>query len=308
MDFNEAEEARRRIDTYRVWNGDPDNLEPIAEAVRRVSSAMSANAQIARYHLGDVQSLLEGEDPFEIPEAHMVLADCYRRGHGVEANPSKALHHLQRAVALGSHNARWWYATLLVRPDGLETVLRPDTNQAIEIFRELAWADDPRSEFARRSLVPLLIKGKHAGQLSSRDQELVDQYSGEHGGAAWAHYYDLARFYSDGITSKDYAGPEYRRARELLIRGIDVRDPRVQQQCATLLDQWKVKPLPPAPLSVAEKAVIGVKLSFVVGVLIVWALIGTALLALVSFIGLYIGLPIVVILMVVGFIASLRKG
>jgi len=89
--------------------------------------------------------------------------------------------------------------------------------------------------------VPLLINNKHAGQLSSKDEELVDQYARHDSHISSAHYPELARFYSAGLSSRDYKGHEYRRARELLMKGAKMdQAPKAQQRCKDILAEWGV--------------------------------------------------------------------
>ena len=274
---------------------------------------MHANAEIARYHFDIIKEIADSNLP--IAKAHMVLVDCYRKGHGVDADPYLALHHLEKAISIGSNEARWWYANFLVKNEGLESVLDTNPKEALDIYRELAWDDKDITtlSLSRSYAVPMLIKEKHSGQLSEKDEEMVRQYSENWQGMSERHYYDLARFYSDGITSKDYAGPEYRRARELLNLGVKKsRSRENQQKCEALLDQWGVKPVQPVPPTRTQKAIKGantaLSLSFIVVVIIAWSSIGATLLAITAWINIFIGLPIISIMIIAGIIFTLRKG
>ena len=313
LEFNEVEEQWQRKCLTDKWHGSSEDIDNIEMSILTLSHRMRANAEIARYHFDLIKEIADSHLP--IAEAHMVLMDCYRRGHGVDAAPDLALHHLEEAIKIGSNEARWWYANFLVKNEGLESVLDADPDKALNIYRELAWDDKDITvlSLSRWSAVPILIKGKYSGQLSPKDEELVRQYSENWQDMSGLHYYDLARFYSDGINLKDYARPEYRRARELLIRGMEKsRSQEIRQKCEALLDQWSVKPVPLAPPTKTQKAIQGAKstlsLGFIVIVIIAWSFIGTALLAVTAWISFYIGLPIIAILVVSGIILTLRRG
>ena len=234
-----AEEEYYRDRLVADWNGGATNLEDINLAVRGISHRIHRDPSVAPFYL-DLLEQIAGSG-MAVPEVHLVLSDVFRRGHGVEANPRLALDYLEHAIAHGSNNARWWHANLLVNNEGLEDVLERNVDAAIEIYRDLAWdsADISIYCLARGSLVPLLISGKHAGQLSPKDEELVSQYADNDTHIVSAHYPELARFYSEGVGSRDYHGPEYRRARDLLTRGAQrSRVPGVQQKCRAVLAEW----------------------------------------------------------------------
>ncbi|HEX8592758.1 MAG TPA: hypothetical protein VF682_05685 [Pseudomonas sp.] len=313
MDFNEIEEKRQREHLADEWFGSPDDVGHIEMIISGLSHRMHSNTEIARYHFDLIKEIADSNQP--IAKAHMVLVDCYRKGHGVDADPYLALHYLEEAISIGSNEARWWYANFLVKNEGLESVLDTNPNKALDIYRELAWDDKDISilSLSRCYAVPMLIKGKHSGQLSEKDEEMVRQYAKNWQEMSEHHYYELARFYSDGITSKDYAGPEYKQARELLILGMKKSRSRDnQQKCEDLLDQWGVKPVQPAPPTRTQKAIQGantaLSLSFVIVVIIVWSSIGVTLLAITAWINLFIGLPIIFIMIIGGIIITLRKG
>lgn len=312
MEFNEFEEKRQRKNLADEWFGRSEGIYNIEMIISALSHRIHANAEIARYHFDLIKEIADSHLP--IAKAHMILVDCYRRGHGVDADPYLALYHLEEAINIGSNEARWWYANFLIKNEGLESVLDTNPNKALNIYKELAWDDKDITvlSLSRYSAVPILIKGNYSGQLSPKDEDMVRQYSENWQEMSGLHYYDLARFYSDGIKSKDYAGPEYRRARELLNHGMEKsRSREIRQKCETLLDQWGVKPVPPTPPTRTQKAIQGanaaLSLGFIIVVIIAWSFIGVALLAITAWINLFIGLPIIAILVVGGIICTLRR-
>lgn len=236
----EEEEGHHRKQLAAAWNGGGATLKKIGMYVSIISHRMRPDPEVAAYHFDLIREIAHGE--VGVPEAHMILMDCYRRGHGVKANQQLALYHLEQAVELGSDEARWWYANFLVKNEGLESVLPLDPEKALEIYRDLAWNSETVDSNARWSAVPLLIRDKHAGQLSPKDEEMVSQYADDWQRVHSAHYVELARFYSEGIVSLDYSGHQYKRARELLLRGAkNERLTTVRLQCQAMLNQRGVK-------------------------------------------------------------------
>lgn len=237
--FEEEHFYRSRL--INAWNGGAATASSINLQVQGISHRLREDPAVARYYLDVIEEIAASD--LEVPEARLILSDLYRRGHGVDLDPHLAVHHLKQAAAGGDHSARWFYASALVDNRGLEGALERDPEAAMVIFRELAWDGTNITTYslARNSIVPLLIKGKHAGQLSSKDEELVDQYARHESHISSAHYPELARFYSAGLSSRDYKGHEYRRARELLTKGAKVdRAPKAQQQCKDILAEWGV--------------------------------------------------------------------
>jgi TPR repeat protein len=312
LEFSEAEEEYPRAHLLAVWNKGKGDVYAVNAMLGGLSHRMRSNPEIARYHLDSVIEIADSNIP--VPEAHLILVDCYRRGHGTKANPSEAFRYLQAAYKVGGNKVRWWYANYLLDNNGFEGFLDRDPIQALDIFREIAWDDNDTSmiSLARWSAVPLLIEGKHSGQLSTRDEKLIKMYIEDWRSMSVHHYYTLARFYSDGIDSRDYSGPEYNTARELLTRGADQSSiPTIRNQCRDLIAEWGLTPKPVQPATMTEKVVEGAKvtigLGYVLIVLVIWSVIGVVLLAITAWIGLYVGLPLIAIVVIGGWIASLRR-
>lgn len=312
MEFNAIEEKCQNDYLINAWHGGKNNIDEVARIVAGLAYRMHSNAEIACYHISLIKEIADSSLP--IAKAHMILLDCYRRGHGVEIDPYLALDHLEKAINIGSNEARWWYANFLVKNEGLESVLDTNPEKALNIYRELAWDEQDITiiSLARYSAVPLLIKGKHSGQLSFKDEELIRQYSENWQCMSSLHYYDLARFYSDGIESKNYSSPEYRYAKNLLVRGMEKSaSSEIKQKCEALLDEWGIKPIPPLPPTRAQKVVEGTKivisLGYAVTMLVVWSFIGMILLSITTWITIYITIPIMGLLAVFGIIAIIRK-
>lgn len=295
-----------------VWRDGVTDGETVERLIAPLKYRIPESADIARRTVDLLGEIADSGLP--VPTAHIILSDCYRLAHGVAADPHRALHHLEAAVRLGSDEARWRYGLALsTRNEGFAGALAPDPERALEIFRELASRD---YVLAFEPAIELLIKGKHAGELPRKDEFFVQQYA-DTSMVGSRLSFELARFFSEGLTSSDFAGYEYKRARDFLIRGMNnSRYPDVQRKCEALLDEWGVKPTPPAPPTprtkaqkVAEGAKIAGYLGSGVALMILWAFIGSALLALASAVTAFV-IPVLIVLAVGAFLVSRfrRKG
>lgn len=234
----EEEWHRRRV--VSAWSGERATAQQINTLVGGLTARMQKDPAVAAYHIPLIKEIADDELP--VPAARLAMADCYRRGNGVAANPQLALNYLERAAGTGDNHALWWYANHLINNEGLEDVLSVDIDKALSIFRQLiATLDLSIYELALWSAVPLLIKGKSSGQLSPEDEEIVRSYSDSHNVHS-IHFYELARFYSTGVASNDYLGLEYRRARELAIRGVAAGSTDSKAKCLALLSKWGIAP------------------------------------------------------------------
>jgi len=132
--FEEEHFYRNRL--IDAWNGGTATASNIDLQVQGISHRLRKDPAVARYYLDLIEKI--AASGLDVPQAHLILSDLYRRGHGVDLNPLLALHHLEQAAAGGDHSARWFYASALVDNRGLEGALERDTNAAIVIFRDLA--------------------------------------------------------------------------------------------------------------------------------------------------------------------------
>lgn len=311
MKFDRAEEEAWQRDLVGWLHnpGTPD-LSKIDTQVRILAVRMQENADIAAFHFDLIK---EAADRFPtIESCQLAMVDCYRRGHGVQADATFAWSYLSRALATGRAEAKWWHANFLVDNKGLEEVISPDPARALEIYRDLAWDESDLTilSLARKKAVPLLIEGKHSGQLSSEDEELVRQYASNWQEMNSAHYYELALFYSRGLRSTNHAGPEYATARRLLIDGMTKsRSEAVRRKCEELLDAWEVKPKPPEPMTTKEKIAAGADVAAGVGGFVVgqffWAAAAVAFFAVTAWINLFIAIPLII---VIGLVCVLGGG
>lgn len=302
MEFNRSEEVvwQRDLVGLLYKSGAPD-VPQIDTQVRILAGRMRQNPEAAALHFDLIK---EAADRFPtIESAQMAMVDSYRRGNGVQADATFAWSYFSRALATGSAESKWWFANFLVDNKGLEEVISPDPERALGIYRELAWDDSSLSilSLARMQAVPLLIEGKHSGQLSSEDEELVWQYAKNWQEMNSVHYYDLALFYSPEGRSTDYAGPEYATARRLLIDGMNrSRSEAVRRKCEDLLDVWGVKPKPPEPMTTKAKISASADVAAGVGGFLIgqlfWAAAAAAFFAVTAWINLYIAIPLIIVI------------
>lgn len=302
LNYDEADENQRQQDAAKWWNDTPPNVERLNMAVYGLGNAMRGNADIARHHFAFVKEIADSDLP--IDNAHLTIMDCYRLGHGVGKDPARALHYLQKAVETGSDTAWWFYANFLVRNEGFGGFLDANPDEALRILRRLIRDGEVRRQpLYRSSAMSLLIKGKRSGQLSAEDEEIVRQHFSDFAEISPHHYVDLAHFYSHG--------PQRERAIALLVKGMGIGPASVRNQCRELLDEWGARPIPPPQPTNTQRAIQGLKtaagLGYVLLVMLVWSGIGLALLAATSWISLFIGLPILVAVTIVGGITLLRR-
>jgi hypothetical protein len=307
LEFKEAEERWQQERLANEWHSSEKNVASLELGSAIVASRLRLNSDIASYHFPLIKEVADSDLP--LVEAPLAMFSSYRWGeNGVGADPIVALHYLNKAVNTGNNKARWFYAGCLVDNRGLENVLDTDPAKALEIYRDLAWdaKDITVMELARRHAVALLIKGKHSGQLSAKDEEMVRQYSDDPQQFSSEHFYDLALFYSNGIRSKQYSGPEYRRAVELLTLGMKKsRNPEIGSKCEALLDQWGVRPIAPPPptraQAIAENAKVTVAVGYSAVVLVVWSILGIVCVIIAALIDFSVS---VVVLLIFGFIVA----
>ncbi|MGO8535888.1 hypothetical protein ACC756_36985 [Rhizobium ruizarguesonis] len=229
-----------------------------------------------------------------IGEAHLAIADCYKRGHGAPHDPEKALYHIREAISLDHEPAKWFYGHWLLNNDGLSGKLAVDAEAALKIFRELANSGkDPSTvSLAAADAIKLIIAGKTAQSSSSAELADIDRFCMR---TDWLRgmSFSLARFYSDGIESKDFNGPEFSKARKFLVDGLNSGREDERQKCMSLLEKWNALPTETklttfSDLTLTEKAT----LASIPIILAFWSIVGLSLLALVTAISAWAALVI----------------
>jgi TPR repeat protein len=311
--FDEAEEKQRHESLANAWYSSEKDVAEIELKTAIATKDFYKYPKVASYHFQLIKEIADSDLP--IIEANLAMFYSYRRGEGVESDPSLALHYIHKALKTGSNEARLVYARCLEDNQGLESVLDTDPAKALEIYRELARdSKDPSSmDIACGRAVNLLIKGKHTGELSSADEELVWQYSGD-----WRiiHpsrlYYDIALFYSSEIKSSGNGSWKSRRAIDLLIHGMkQSRDREVSKKCEALLDLWGAKPIAPPPPTKEqarrENAEIAVAVGFGAAGLVLWTILGIVLILAALAIDVVVSIVILAFFVIMALAALVRK-
>lgn len=228
--------------------------------------------------------------------AELLLALCYSMGKGVAKNPAQAVHYIRRGVALKHTDSLYFYAEWLTGETELAEALPPDPAEALQIFRTLAVGSDiSLASLSSRSAILMLIEGRTAKDCTQDELDEIYRYRQN---TDWSDFnYQLARFYSDHLNSRNYGGPEYYEARKLLLA--DLRpNSRSRAASEALLAKWEALPDPEVDYSLsnaplAAKATI-VAIPFI---LIFWSFAGLGLLALITFIQ-----PFLLILVAIFFV------
>lgn len=277
-----------------------------------LSHRMRRDEDVARFHLGTVSAVANGS--LAVPTVHLILHDCYRRGWAVSADPAKALRHLELAVESGSESALWFHGCYLLGDDKLSSVLPPDADRALDIFRDLARnADDVSvADLAQRSVASYLATHFKISAVSHEDREIVDWHASDLRQIIGMDHLHLALFYAGEAKGTDYAGPQYRKSRELLVAGSKSRSEKVRAACSAQLAAWGVTPLQDPVLTPSQKAGQALKTTGMLGgiaiILVVWSSIGLFLLSIVAAIN-AVMIPLVLVAVVVGLVFSLvRRG
>lgn len=304
-------EESQRHDLLQVWKegcGDADETEMRAKIL---SQRMRTDEDVARFHFNAVKEVAHG--PLPVPAAHMILHDCYYRGWAVAVEPDKALRYLELAIESGYEPARWFFGCYLLGNDKLSSVLAPDADRAMDIFRDLARnsRDITTMSLSLRSAASYIATNCTIREVSDEDRELVDLYAADTQEIIGMDHLHLALFYAGEATGKDYESPEYRKSRELLIAGLRSRSKQVRNSCNNQLHAWGARPVP-VVLTQSQKAGQALKvtggLAGVAVILIVWSLIGLLLLSVAATINAIIT-PIILVIVVVGLVVTLlRRG
>lgn len=267
----------------RYWDEGRGDFEKVERMARFLFTKAKYSEDEARRHWYAIERVAEG--PGDVPAVHMLLQHCFLKGWVVDKSPAKALYHLERAIELGSDNARWFYAMHLFNPgqEGLDTVLPPDPKRALSILRDVLKhsKDTSTVDLARRSAAAHIANTSSISEVSSEDRKLVDEYAGDMRGVMSVDFLPLALFYACAADGDDYSGPEYEKPRGLLIAGSQSSNDRVRATCLAQLDAWGVRPVPEPERTMAQKSGEVLKSAAIVGgiggIMWVWASIGIVL-------------------------------
>ena len=107
LEFDRAEEGawQRVLEGLLHKPGTPD-LSKIDTQVGMLARRMQQNADVAAFHFDLIK---EAADRFpSLESAQMAMVDCYRRGHGAQADATCSWSYISRALATGSARSKWW--------------------------------------------------------------------------------------------------------------------------------------------------------------------------------------------------------
>lgn len=310
MDIQYEDGLRRDLlDAWSDGHGDAEESELRAKIL---SHRIRGDEDVARFHLSAISDVAQSALP--VPTAHMILHDCYLRGWAVDADSEQALRHLELAIEDGSESARWFFGCYLLGKKELSSVLAPEPERALDIFRDLARNAEETTamSLARGSAASYMATHFKISEISAEDRELIDAYADDLRMVIGMDHYHLALFYADEANGTDFAGPGYRKSRELLIAGMKSRSEEVRKACTAKLDAWGVTPVEPPPPTPSQKAAETLKATGMLGgvalILLVWTVIGLFLLSITAAIN-AIMIPVVLVAVVVGVVLSLvRRG
>lgn len=294
-----------RDDLVETWDGGEGDAEQanlrakiISHHVRRGGDA------VARFHLPTIFEVADG--PLPVPQANMILYECYKDGTGVAVDLAKALQRLELAVGQGLEIAEWFLATYLLDNMGMP-VLPQDPDRALAILRRLAREADNMTtmSLAKRTFSSYVARHFRIQDVSPSDRELIMWHAEDL--QEVGDYLALALFFAGGKSIGNYAGPEYNLSRKLLIAGAQSRFPEVRKACDAQLDEWGVKPTPEVEPTTAQKAAEAVKVAGMLGgvsmVLVFWSAVGLFLMSVAAAINAFM-VPILLGAMAVAFVVS----
>lgn len=289
-----------------AWGKGKGNASQARLQARIIRQHIRQNDEAARFHLPVILKIADG--PMPVPEANMILYDCYKNGYGVPVDLAKALERLELAVSQGLEMAEWYLASLLLDNTGMP-VITQDPDRALAILRRLARKSDDVSamSLARNTFSSYVAQHFSIHDVSSSDLELITWHANNRRNIRSTDLLPLARFFAAGESSKDYACPRYRLSRELLIAGSQSGNAQVREACDAQLEAWGVKPSPEVAPTTAQKAIETVKMAGMFGgisiVLIFWSAVGLFLMSVAAAINAFT-IPIVLGALIVAFIVS----
>ena len=310
-----------RDDLLRAWDGGEGDAKQANLRAKIISHQIRKDDEVARFHLPTILKVADG--PLPVPQANMILYECYQAGTGVAVDFAKALQRLELAVGQGLKTAEGFLAFYLLDNTRMP-VLPPDPDRALAILRRLARAEDmstdltvdvsedmTAADMARSTFSSYVAKHFSIRDLCPKDLELITWHAEDLRSVRQTDYLPLALFFAEWESSGDYAGPQYRLPRDLLIKGSQASIPKVREACDAQLEAWGVKPAPEVAPTAAQKAVETVKVVGMLGgvsmVLVFWTAVGVFLTAVAATFNAFT-VPILLGALVVAFVVSrLRK-
>lgn len=305
MDIQYQTEMRDELlEAWAKGRGDPEEIDELAGGL---SHHIRESELAANFHLPTI--LTVGNGPLPVPEANMILHDCYLRGWGTKADQAEALRRLEKAITQGSEAAEWYLASYLLNNERLAEVLPRNEERALAILRRLARTanDLTAMSLARRSLSSHLSTNSKLADVSPMDLEIVTWHADDIREVIGMDHLYLARFFAGEQSNGDYGGALNRRSRELLMAGSKSRSQQVRDACDEQLAAWSVRAVQETEPTTVQKAVENAKVVGMFGgvgvILLFWSVVGLFLLSIAAAIS-AVAIAVVLSLLVVGFIVS----
>lgn len=214
----------------KIVNGPPYNFsEPLAVCISMIEGAPELGIELLKKmaKTGHEKSLVLLGEIYMDGKIHI------RDGILAVKNQELGKKYLMKAVELGST-----YAMLLLMG---EHYIEGGVLKYREPENALYWlkrAADAGCETASEGWADHLADGKNATVCTKQEIDEIERYyQGSHHTSI---YYKLARFHSDGISSKDYSSDEYSRARYWLNMG--AQDTSCDREpCVELMREWGIE-------------------------------------------------------------------
>lgn len=299
-------QTRMRDELLEAWDDGTGDAEQAGICAQVLSAYIRADNEVAQFHLPAIIEVADG--PLPVPRANMVLYECYQKGMGVGVDMTEARRRLELAVNQGSEIAEWFLASYLL-DNTMLPVLPQDPDRALTILRRLAReADDMRAmRLARSTFSSFISRHVSIHDVHPQDLELVTQHADDPQRVASTDYLPLAMFFAREQSNQNYAGYEYRRSRELLLKGARSGSDEVRGACNAQLDAWGVNAVPEVEPTAAEKAMHTVKVAGAVGgislILVFWSAVGLFLMSVAAAINAFT-VPVLLGAFAVAFIVS----
>lgn len=228
-----------------AWDEGRGDLKKVEEKANGLFLKVFRDEGKARLCWSAVERVAAG--PGDVPAAHLILQHGYQRGWVVEANPEKALHHLGRAIDLGSDKALWYYACFLLDPEkATANNLVMDVERGLAMHRALIKKSKDQSTvfMAKATAAECIAKTYSITEVSTEDRKIVDEYTSYIPRVLSNHYLALALFYAGGgAPTSNALTPEYKKSRELLLKGSENKHAPIRDARLAQLDEWGATPI-----------------------------------------------------------------
>ena len=213
-----------------IAKGPPFNFNgPPSMCVSMIEGAPGLGIELLKKiaETGDEQSLVF------LGEIYLDGKIRLRDGVLAEKNPELGKAYLTKAVELGSTTAMLKLMGDHYVEDGVLKYRDPEN-----AMYWLKRAADAGCESANEGWADHLVNGRSAQDCTQEEIDEIERYY-QNAHYASPSYYKLARFHSDGLSSTDYTGDEYSRARYWLRMGVrDSSHNCNKEPCKKMLAEW----------------------------------------------------------------------